>query len=46
MPLTAEECRMILYLLKDYAPKANGLDRTVVEELLTKVEQHKYKLTA
>ena len=45
MPISVEECRMMLYLLHDYLPKANGLDVQVVEELIEKLEQHKCKLT-
>ena len=45
MPVSVEECRMVLYLLRDYLPKANGIDRSVVENLIEKVEAHKCKLT-
>ena len=46
MPISVEECRMLLYLLRDYSPKANGLDKIVVDELIEKLEQHKCKLTS
>ena len=46
MPISVEECRMMLYLLREYKPKANGLDKSVVEELIEKLETHKCKLTS